>query len=91
MPESGSTLTPRPHMVPVMSPTQRTPLSTSPTKIWTQINRRGEYRAAAPEPLIHLPDFLVINWGVDENFVSDDEPVKVREDPQQWEARKLQN
>lgn len=38
-----------------------------------------------------MPDFLVINWGVDENFVSDDEPVKVREDPQQWEARKLQN
>jgi hypothetical protein len=35
-----------------------------------------------PESL-HFPDILVINGGVDDNFVFDDEPMEAEEDPQE--------
>jgi hypothetical protein len=66
--------------------TRRTPLSTSPTKEWTQIARKKVTTTAAP----FYPDVLFIGR-VESPVVSDDEPTVPGEEPPQRESRRRRN
>jgi hypothetical protein len=79
--------------------TRRTPLSTSPTKEWTQIARKKETnkirrtkngKKVATTAAPFYPDILFIGRA-ESPPVSDDEPTMPREEPPQRESRRWRN